>query len=171
MTINSTFTYVAPVITLPTKSNEIIFDDLKLIPEDDDFLKKEVSNFNFSNPPVDPIKLANMLVKFMIDNKALGLSANQLGLPYRCFSMIGDPNYVCFNPLLIGHGEEEQKELEGCLSFPDLFFKVKRWKSIKVRFTMPNGEATTKVFSGLTAKVPSSSLETLSNEFTSSIIF
>jgi peptide deformylase len=42
---------------------------------------------------------------------------------------------------------------EGCLSYPNLFVKIKRPKSIKVRFTTPDGETSTKTFTGMTARV------------------
>ena len=55
-----------------------------------------VEKFDFTNPPVDPAKLAEELVEHMNHFKGIGLSANQLGLPYRVFAMIGEPYHVCF---------------------------------------------------------------------------
>ena len=41
---------------------------------------------------------------------------------------------------------------EGCLSFPNLFVKVKRPQHCRVRFTMPNGDTRTDTFTGITAR-------------------
>jgi peptide deformylase len=41
---------------------------------------------------------------------------------------------------------------EGCLSFPNLFLKIKRPRTIKVRFTKPNGDTETMKFDGITAR-------------------
>ena len=137
---------------LPVNSG-VDLSNLQLVEHTDPILKTPLSKFNFSNPPVDPIELAHALVDVMKKFNGLGLSANQVGLPYRVFAMTGEPNFVCYNPVLVGHGDETSKDEEGCLSYPFLFVDVKRWKSIKVRFTMPNGDTTTKVFGGLTARI------------------
>jgi peptide deformylase len=42
---------------------------------------------------------------------------------------------------------------EECMSKPGFKLKIKRPKSVKVRFTAPNGETQTKAFAGLTARV------------------
>jgi peptide deformylase len=42
---------------------------------------------------------------------------------------------------------------EGCLSFPNLYVKIKRPRSIKVRYTEPNGNVVTQKFDGMTARV------------------
>ena len=42
---------------------------------------------------------------------------------------------------------------EGCLSFPGLYFKVKRPAAIKIRYQRPNGETVTEQFQGLTARI------------------
>ena len=42
---------------------------------------------------------------------------------------------------------------EGCLSYPDLFLKVKRPKSIRARFVSEDGVVQTMNFSGMTARV------------------
>lgn len=146
------FVYKVPEINITTVEKPKI-PPLILVEETNKILHEPVPVFDFNNPPVDPIDFTHAMVKKMIDHKALGLAANQVGYPYRMFVMAGDPNYACFNPVIVGHGLEEERGLEGCLSYPELYIKVKRFKSIKVRFTMPNGETTTKTFSGLTARV------------------
>lgn len=152
--MSETFSVQVPVVDQPVVPvAQVDLSNFQFVEYTDPILRQVMPRFNFSNPPVDPIELAHALVKKMIDSNGIGLSANQVGLPYRVFAMAGEPNFVCYNPTIVGHGNDTARETEGCLSYPNLYVPVKRYKSIKVRFTMPNGETTTKVFAGLTARV------------------
>jgi len=126
---------------------------LELIPPHSEILKTKLENFDFVNPPVDPTQLAKDLAEAMIKNNGLGLSANQLGLPYRVFVITGTPIYACFNPRIVDASKEEVMMEEGCLSYPNLFIKIKRPAAIRVRFNLPNGEIRNETFEGLTARV------------------
>ncbi len=73
----------------------------------------------------------------------LGLSANQVGLPYRLFIMRtmheGDKeaeNIAYFNPELTRVSQETELLKEGCLSFPDIFLMIKRSKTIELNIKM-----------------------------------
>lgn len=125
----------------------------KLVPSNDPILKQSVVPFDFSNPPTDPIQLAHDLAETMIENNGLGLSANQMGLPYRAFAIKAEKIIVCFNPRIVDYSEETIYLEEGCLSYPNLYIKVKRPRKIKIRYTEPNGNVVTKQFDGLTARV------------------
>ena len=110
--------------------------------------------FDFAAPQLDPIELAQSLVRTMIDNRGLGLAANQVGVRLRVFAMFTQPeNIVAFNPRIVDVGEEEVAMDEGCLSYPGMLMKIKRPKNIKVRFQLPNGETRTERFTGMTARV------------------
>lgn len=125
----------------------------ELVPCNDPILKQPLDKFNFQDPPMDPIELAHVLAETMIRENGLGLSANQIGLPHRVFAIKAEQIIVCYNPIIVDTSEEQLYLEEGCLSFPLLFVKVKRPKTIKVRYTEPNGNIVTKVFDGLTARV------------------
>ena len=60
---------------------------LKLVPAGHPLLLTELEDFNFSDPPTDPIELANNLIETMKHYKGIGLSANQCGLQYRDFAL------------------------------------------------------------------------------------
>lgn len=124
-----------------------------LVPSTDPILKQRIEQFDFSNPPTDPIQLAHDLAETMLANNGLGLSANQIGLPYRAFAIKAEKIIVCFNPRIVDYSEETIYLEEGCLSYPNLFIKVKRPQKIKIRYTEPNGNTLTKTFNGLTARV------------------
>ncbi len=81
----------------------------------------------------------------MYEARGIGLAANQVALPYRFFVMnlTADPDqkdeeHVFINPEIIKRHSSSEDE-EGCLSFPGLYFKVRRAKRIKVRAFDING--------------------------------
>lgn len=124
-----------------------------LIPENDQLLSVKTELFDFSNPPIDPVELAHILAQALIKYKGVGISANQLGLPYRVFAMATNPITVCFNPRIVDVGSELISLDEGCLSYPGTFVKIYRPKNIKSRYTLPNGETVTNTFTGMTARI------------------
>lgn len=127
---------------------------MKLVPANDPILKKSCDEFDFNNPPFDPIEFSKDLVKFMYDSNGIGLAANQVGVPYRIFAMRGQPeNFVCFNPKIVSTSEETIYLEEGCLSYPGLLVKIKRPRHLRFRFQMPNGETRTDTFTGMTARI------------------
>lgn len=125
---------------------------LPLVDPGHPLLLKELEDFDFSNPPTDPVELANNLIETMKHHRGLGLSANQCGLPYRVFALWSQEPLVCFNPRVVDQTSEFVQLDEGCLTFPNLFIKIKRPKAIKVRFQDPFGETHTERFIGMTAR-------------------
>ena len=123
-----------------------------LVKDTDPILSQVMPRFDFDNPVVDPIQLAYDLVESMRHHKGIGLSANQIGLPYRVFAMESVPAIVCFNPKLVDVSSEEILLEEGCLSFPGLGIKIKRPRHIKVRYAEPSGEIMTRKFTGMAAR-------------------
>jgi peptide deformylase len=128
-------------------------DEYKLISNTDPILSTELSKFDFSSPPIDPIELKNILVTKMNDAGGIGLSANQIGLPYRAFVMKSDPEIICFNPVVVDQSDSCVVMEEGCLSYPGLFVKIRRAGTIKVRYANEFGNVNTMKFSGISARV------------------
>lgn len=126
---------------------------LDLINPTSAILHEPMSKFDFTNPPTDPIQLAKDLTETMIQNKGLGLSANQVGLPYNVFVMTGEQVRAFFNPRIVDQSEETVLMVEGCLSYPGFFVKIRRPATCKIRYTQPNGETITEEFVGLSARI------------------
>lgn len=121
---------------------------------DDRYITTVCEEFDFKDPPFDPIDFAQALVKFVHENNALGVAANQVGNPYRVFAMRGSPeNFVCFNPKIVQESEQQIVLEEGCLTYPGLLVKIKRPEFIRARFTTPNGDTITRQFIGMSARV------------------
>ena len=121
---------------------------LELVKEDAPILKQACEDFDFSNPPCDPIELAKNLNETMIAKDGLGLSANQVGLPYRVFviRIEKDEPFPIFNPKILTMSDKMISMKEGCLSFPLLYMSIKRPDSVRIRFTDQYGETSTHRF-------------------------
>lgn len=121
--------------------------------------------FNFLNPPFEPIEFAQSLVKTMYNAGGICLAAPQVGVDVQAFAMRGAPeNFVCFNPRIVFKSDEQIVLEETSLSYPGLIVKIKRPKTIRVRFMTPNGETRTDVFEGLTARTFQHCMDILSGE-------
>lgn len=118
----------------------------------DPILRTPTEEFDFDNPPVDPLELACNLAETMLEEGGIGIAANQCGLPYRVFVLQAEELIPCFNPRVVDVSEEQIYLEEGCLSFPGLTVKIKRPRRIKIRYTEPDGNTITKVFDGITAR-------------------
>ena len=128
----------------------------ELVKSTDSILRQECERFDFVDPQMDPKELEETLKIGMIGHRGIGLSACQIGLPYRVFAVgdytNADSVVVMFNPIIVDQSEEQILIEEGCLSFPGLFIKVKRPESIRVRFADSNGEINTASYDGIPAR-------------------
>ena len=87
---------------------------------------------------LDRHHLSKILIDNMIYHNGIGISANQIGIWERAFAMVRDLEHqevmVCFNPRIIKSYSEEVEMEEGCLSYPELFLKIKRPDKIVVKY-------------------------------------
>lgn len=126
---------------------------MKLVPISDPILFSKLPDFDFSDPPTDPAQLVGELSEFMLQKNGIGLAANQVGLPYRCFVVRANPIIPIFNPRIIDESSETSLLEEGCLSFPGMLVKVKRPIRIRMRFDDVYGNTQTQVYQGMTARI------------------
>ena len=87
---------------------------------------------------LDRHHLSRVLIDNMIHHNGVGISANQIGIWERAFAMVRDLEnnevMVCFNPRIVKSYSEEVEMEEGCLSYPELFLKIKRPDKIVVKY-------------------------------------
>ena len=125
-----------------------------LVLEDDPILSKRGQLFDFNNPQEDPIKLTEELLNAMVKYEGMGLSACQIGVDLKMFVMRFNGDAIaCFNPRITEYSEETTYMREGCLTFPGLWFPVKRAHGVNVTFANEDGENMSGTFVQLTAKV------------------
>jgi peptide deformylase len=99
------------------------------------------------------------MLELMYEHKGLGLAANQVFLPYRIVVLnpTGDPlqrdqEEVLLNPVILERKGTIEGE-EGCLSFPDLFQKIRRAKTVAVQAYNLRGELIEKVVGDLQSRL------------------
>jgi peptide deformylase len=126
-----------------------------LVLEDDPILRKRGKLFDFDNPQEDPKKLTEELLEAMHKHEGLGLSACQIGVDLKVFTMMADVDkpIVCFNPSITDYSVETTYMREGCLSFPGLWFAVQRHYGVNVTFANVDGGNMSASFIQLAAKV------------------
>jgi peptide deformylase len=94
------------------------------------------------------------MIDVMLANNGIGLSANQVGLDAQVFVM-GDSienSTICINPTVLQYTSETILDVEGCLSFPNIFVKVKRPKEILAKWYNENLEEQVVKIEGYSAK-------------------
>ena len=136
---------------------------LPLIPPTDPRLLMQIAPFEDDMLKDFKVKDRKELGKIMYDTMSkyggLGLSCNQVGLPYRMFVMGGHPKiedgkvrYI-FNPLVNDVSEETIVFKEGCLSFPFLFLSIKRPKWVSVKYTDQNNKEVEETLHSMSARI------------------
>jgi peptide deformylase len=136
--------------------------DLKLIAEDSEVLR-EVADYWDWETDGDPSELVKAMAKLMVLHNGIGLAAPQCGISKRIFVMGNSDHLVaCINPEIIS-GNERVRDQEGCLSFPDLWMYVERYKDISVEYYNVAGERVQQEFIGLIARVYQHELDHLNS--------
>jgi peptide deformylase len=119
-------------------------------------LRTQIPEWDFDNPPTDPVELEKELIEALLAYDGIGLAANQIGLPYRVFAMgwKGAPEeaQAFFNPVVVATVDEIEDLEEGCLSFPGIYVNIKRPKKILARWQNAKGEWQEAEFEGYNCK-------------------
>ena len=89
-----------------------------------------------------------------LDGQAVGLAAVQVGYPKRIFVIRRDGrNEVFVNPVIIAQGHERSTKKEGCLSLPNMAFRIARPKSITLSWFDDSGGSHERTFVNFWARV------------------
>jgi peptide deformylase len=98
------------------------------------------------------------MMELMYEARGLGLAAPQVALPFQLLVMnvTGDPakpecEEVYLNPVIVERRGSIDDE-EGCLSFPGLYQKIRRAKTVKLHAYNMKGQLVEKVVSDLEAR-------------------
>lgn len=121
-------------------------------------LDKVMPEFDFANPVLPAHDLEEQMVKMMYEENGIGLAAPQVGVEARVFVImtrniaeVTQP-FAVFNPVILAASEETELEEEGCLSFPNLFFKVARPAKIIAEFKDRDNNTRRMEFTGIDAR-------------------
>ena len=124
--------------------------ELKLIPPTDPRVQSAIAPFNNDMLKDEGFKDRKELSEAMFDTMkkygGIGLSANQVGLPFNMFVLGDHPDVeknlkmTCFNPIIISSSVEEEMMKEGCLTFPFVFLSITRPRKVVVKYEDENGD-------------------------------
>ena len=126
-----------------------------LVHESNPILNKEPAPWVFGVNP-DPQRMRLLMLENMVSHHGLGLSANQIGMPVKVFSMRVDNTdnaIVCFNPKITKESDETVMMKEGCLSYPELYLNIKRPQFIEATYQNADGDEINVHFEGLAARI------------------
>jgi peptide deformylase len=127
---------------------------MKLIPENDKGLSTPCEAYDFESEDLTA-RLATLehMIQMMVASKGIGLAAPQIGRLTQLFVIEADgARFPCYNPEIVDASQNMASDYEGCLSFPDLFFKVARPDWVVGKFQDINGVVITRRFDGLAAR-------------------
>ena len=126
----------------------------ELVKSENQLLHHRIDSCSYN---LDRHHLSKILVDNMIHHEGIGISANQIGIWERAFAMVRDleNNEVmgCFNPRIVKSYSEEVEMEEGCLSYPELFLKIKRPDKIVVKYEDEDKKTHKMKLQGLASRV------------------
>ena len=129
-------------------------DELQLKFLGDPMLASPPPLFDFEKDGEHAQELADVLHKKMVQLGGVGLSANQVGLPFRVFVFGNEEKYIAlFNPFMLGVSKETVAMEEACLSIPGFSLVLTRPKQVMVNFYNEKGEEKTGTFSDVGARI------------------
>ena len=123
--------------------------ELKLIPPTDPRVLTAIAPFQDDMLKEEGFKdrkeLSEKMFETMFNYGGIGLSANQVGLPFNMFVMGGHPKLengmklTCFNPMIVSASEEKVLMKEGCLTYPFVFLSISRPRKVVVKYEDEKG--------------------------------
>ena len=136
---------------------------LKLLPPSDPKVRSAIAPFTDDmlkeHDFKDRKELSEEMFKSMARYGGIGLSANQVGLPFNMFvlgnhlSLENGLKMTCFNPMIVSTSEELIMMKEGCLTYPFLFLNIKRPRKCVVKYTDENGDLKEGNLDGMISRI------------------
>ena len=137
--------------------------ELKLIPPTDPRVQCAIAPFSDDMLKDEGFKDRKELSDKMFDTMkkygGIGLSANQLGLPFNMFVLGDHPGMekglkmTCFNPIIVSASADQVMMKEGCLTFPFVFLSITRPRKVVVKYEDENGDLKEGSLDGMISRV------------------
>jgi peptide deformylase len=141
-------TQKSPTMVLPT------LDKLPLLPFYHPLLRQKPPAFDFSTSGDLAPRLVALLQEKMKQVNVVGLSANQVMLPFRMFVIgSGDEYKAFFNPEIRTVSRDTSLMEEGCITMPEFLLTLSRPERVNIRFQDETGEWHENTYGGVTARV------------------
>ena len=137
--------------------------ELKLIPPTDPRVQTAIAPFTDDmlkeHDFKDRKELTESMFTCMKKFHGIGLTANQVGLPFNMF-VAGDHQSIekglklaMFNPVIMTESEDKVLMKEGCLTFPFLFVNISRPRKVTMKYEDENGDLKEAQLDGMMSRV------------------
>jgi len=137
--------------------------EIKLIPPSDPRVQSAIAPFQDDMLKEYDIKdrkeLAESMFETMKKYGGVGLTCNQVGLPFNMF-VVGDHLQIengikmaCFNPMIISSSVETVVMKEGCLTFPFVFLSITRPRKCVLKYEDENGDLQEASLDGMISRI------------------
>ena len=137
--------------------------EIKLIPPTDPRVNNAIAPFVDDMLKDEDIKdrqeLSDAMFEAMNKYGGIGLSANQVGLPFNMFVIGGHPSIekglkmTCFNPMIVSASDETVRMKEGCLTYPFIFLDIERPRKVVVKYTDNKGDLQEAHLDGMMSRI------------------
>ena len=137
--------------------------ELKLIPPNDPRVQSALAPFKDDMLKDEGFKDRKEVVEamFLVMKKygGIGLTANQVGLPFNMFVAGGHPSIengksiAMYNPMIVSVGVEELMMKEGCLTYPFLFLSIKRPRKCVMKYEDSEGKLQEAHLDGMMSRI------------------
>lgn len=121
----------------------------------DPLLLTSTLEWDHQNPQIDYNQLEMDLTDTLLHENALGLAANQIGIPYRVLAINTQDDKsirIMYNPVILDKSNDTNLRDEGCLSFPKIRLEIPRNNSVEVRWRDKLNYVHSRKFSGIDAR-------------------
>jgi peptide deformylase len=129
---------VSDMLTIRTLGDKVLIQRAKRVDRVDDTVRT----------------LCASMVDAMLENKGIGLAANQIGVLKRIIVVLVEDNpVIMINPEILEFSDQRCEMEEGCLSIPGEYLQITRPETIKVKYRNTKGMPCINTYSGLTSRV------------------
>ena len=154
--------------------------ELKLIPPSDPRVQCAIAPFKDDmlkeHDFKDRKELVEAMKACMYKHGGIGLTCNQVGLPYNMFLAGGHPQVnngmliAAFNPQIIHRSEETIMMKEGCLTYPFIFLNIKRPRKCVLKYEDSEGNLQEAHLDGMMSRIVQHEMDhTLGRVFTDGV--
>ena len=136
---------------------------LELLPPSDPRVQCAIAPFTDDMLSEHYFKDRKELTEIMYDTMkkygGIGLTCNQVGLPFNMFVLGDHPDLekglkmTCFNPMIINSSKEVVAMKEGCLTFPFVFLTISRPRKVTVKYEDENGDLKEGHLDGMISRI------------------
>ena len=137
--------------------------ELKLIPPTDPRVLSAIAPFKDEMLKEEGFEsrkeLVGVMSSMMKKYRGIGLTCNQVGLPFNMFVAGGHESIekglslAMFNPMIISASAEQLMMKEGCLTYPFLFLNVKRPRKCVFKYEDSKGDLQEAHLDGMMSRI------------------